>query len=94
MKESEFIALLEKTYEDKSVPVECAVELVGFKKMLIKLARIVAGSKPPTLEVYNMVYFVKDAGLETETAYLTPSISNATAVSEIKVAAEAEVIKE
>jgi hypothetical protein len=92
VKEAEFIALLDKTYEGVSVPVECAVEFVGLKKMLIKLARIVAGVKPPTLETYNVVYYVKDSKLETEAAYLTPSISNATAVDEIKAAAEAEPI--
>lgn len=90
MNEAKLLELFAEIYGIMSTPKECAVEFIGIKKMLIKVGKIDKEAKPPTLEAYNLIYYVKDSGLETEEAFLNIGNSNSKATAEIKVVAESK----
>ena len=93
MTEQELLDVFSGNYDAVSEPIECAKEFESHKKMLVRLGRVDSSQSPSTFSVYNVVYYVKDSGLETEEAYIAPEISNPAATAEIMADAAAAIAK-
>lgn len=92
MNETKLLELFAEIFGAISTPTECTSEFTDIKKMVVKVGKIDEAAKPPTLETYNLIYYVKDSGLETEEAFLNLNCSSCEATTEIKAAAEAKEI--
>ena len=81
MTEQELLNLLAGAYDSVSTPTECAQEFETIIKKIVRVAKTDSEQNPPTLEVYNLIYYVIDSGLETESAFVSPTGSNQLALS-------------